>query len=125
MSPIEEKLVRANRMLQEANGILQEVSDDVQALFTDATQQFNKNEQAYPSIILRGYTTFQLIENASHVVVHVVLGDRQTNEPTYASDPDIREHIANSIDALLREAAGPLGASVSVIVVDPDQERSL
>lgn len=120
MSPIEEKLARAERLISEAEGLLEEAADDIHGFFADAIRRFNAETDAHPCAILSVSTILAIASNEPRITVSVTLGDPVSKKPLTVSDPDMRDHLAYRIEALLRETTGPLGSSVALVLVDKD-----
>lgn len=122
MSPIEEKLARAERMISEAESLFEEAAEDIHGFFTEAIQRFNTEDRAYPCAILSVGTTLTITSNEPRITIQVTLGDPDTQRPITVSDPDMRDHLAFQIEGILREISGPLGSSVALTIVDRNAE---
>ncbi|HSE34937.1 MAG TPA: hypothetical protein VLB83_02320 [Candidatus Paceibacterota bacterium] len=123
MSPIEEKLVRAERMISEATNLFEEAADDIQGLLTDVMRQFNAEKGAHrPCTVLSAKPVLAITSNEPRITIHITLGDLDTQKPISVSDPDMRDHLAFQIEGILREISGPLGSSVALAIVDRNVE---
>lgn len=122
MSPIEEKLVRAERMISEAENLFEEAAEDIHGFFAEAMRRFNAEDCAYPCAILSVGTMLAITSNEPRITIQVTLGDPDTQRPITVSDPDMRDHLAFRIEGILREISGPLGSSVVLTIVDGNAE---